>query len=365
MLVLLLEFWTLLLLVQFYILFLWYKYTKDIPGDYPLIDSISTLFPVSVVICSKNGQENLRDLLPILGQQNHGNWELIIIDDNSNPPLELIFPASIQGTIIRLTDIPEGWHSKKWALHQAFKAAKHSFILCTDDDCNPDTINWISSFAENLQKYEVVLGISPYEQKAGLLNTFIRFETWLTAIQYTTATLRNKPYMSVGRNVAYRKEVLMNLNWDKIKGLLGGDDDIILQQLAHNNSSMGINTNPISFTTSKAHTTWKGWFLQKARHYGVASIYTSKSKWSTTLLSISFIGIPILGVTLWLITGLSIFLIGNGFYYLLQFLIMAQFLKSVKGNFSKKEIILGILIYPFIHLLQGLFAWWPFRTKSW
>ncbi|GAL74467.1 N-acetylglucosaminyltransferase [Nonlabens ulvanivorans] len=46
---------------------------------------------VSVIVCSKNEQENLKTLVPLLLQQTHHNFEIILINDASiDDTLEVI-----------------------------------------------------------------------------------------------------------------------------------------------------------------------------------------------------------------------------------------------------------------------------------
>ena len=50
---------------------------------------------------------------------------------------------------------------------------------------------------------ELVLGIGKYEQKKGLLNIIIRYETLFTALQYMAFAIKGSAFMGVGRNMAY------------------------------------------------------------------------------------------------------------------------------------------------------------------
>ena len=54
---------------------------------------------------------------------------------------------------------------------------------------------------------EIVLGYGAYHKAPTLLNKIIRFETFHTALQYFSYALAGMPYMGVGRNLSYKKEV--------------------------------------------------------------------------------------------------------------------------------------------------------------
>src|SRR5690606_12086614 len=99
---------------------------------------------------------------------------------------------------------------KKYAITLGIKAAKYDWILLTDADCRPNTNQWINAISSRfVGDKDFVLAYSAYEQRAGFLNLFIRFETLFTAIQYIAYALAGNPYMGVGRNLAYRKAVFL------------------------------------------------------------------------------------------------------------------------------------------------------------
>ena len=53
----------------------------------------------------------------------------------------------------------------------------------------------------------IVLGYGAYEKiKGSFFNKIIRFETLLTATQYFAWSKAGKPYMGVGRNMAYKEK---------------------------------------------------------------------------------------------------------------------------------------------------------------
>ena len=64
----------------------------------------------------------------------------------------------------------------------------------------------ISHFNE---KTSFVLGYGGYLKQRGLLNTYIRYDTVIIAMQYLGMAIRGIPYMGVGRNLAYRRSVLL------------------------------------------------------------------------------------------------------------------------------------------------------------
>jgi len=320
--------------------------------------------PVSIIICSHDGQEKINSNLPFIIEQQYPQFEIIIIDDRSNPSLQYLFPDNSETKIIQLKNTPPDWNPKKWALFNAFQQAKYPFILCTDDDCKPASNQWIQQFSTALQIAPIAIGISPYQTKSGLLNILIRYETYITATNYISSALLGKPYMSVGRNVAYHQSIINQIDWQPLKNKLGGDDDLILQQLIQKNNHCTVVTSPQSYTISSPKTTYIQWFRQKARHYNTASHYQPYIQFKTTISVFVNIIFYIILVTL------PFFNPANS----LLLLITTSTFLSIHLYFRKQlnlqmlsiiEFIIGSALHPFILVAQGLFAWWPFRKKTW
>jgi hypothetical protein len=87
---------------------------------------------------------------------------------------------------------------------------------------------------------EIVLAYGPYRSYPTLLNTWIRFETLLTAIQYFSAALWGMPYMGVGRNLLIKKSIwLSNLYaLEKNSDLMSGDDDLMVNAAANKKNTV-------------------------------------------------------------------------------------------------------------------------------
>ncbi|MNE38673.1 hypothetical protein D3C80_1325800 [compost metagenome] len=144
----------------------------------------------------------------------------------------------------------------------------------------------------------IVLGYGGYEKIANsFLNKIIRFETLLTAIQYFSWAKLGRPYMGVGRNMAYKKEEFFNVNGfiEHIQ-IRSGDDDLFINQAA-NGKNVSIAYTPESFTYSKPKTSFKDFFTQKRRHVATANYYKPIDKFQLGLFYCSqllFLILPVL-----------------------------------------------------------------------
>lgn len=82
------------------------------------------------------------------------------------------------------------------------------------------------------------MGYGAYEKSNGFLNKLIRFDTVWIAVQYFGFALMKKPYMGVGRNLAYRKSLFQNVGGFKTHlDLASGDDDLFISDAANEHNT--------------------------------------------------------------------------------------------------------------------------------
>lgn len=234
--------------------------------------------PVSVIVCAKNEEVNITQLVPLLVQQDYPEFEIVLIDDaSSDNTLEIFesFEKEYQNVkLVKVANNEAFWGNKKFALTLGIKAAKYEYMLFTDADCRPSSTRWIQEMSAHFSTEKtIVLGYGAYERHPGILNKLIRFETLLTAVQYFSFAKIGKPYMGVGRNLAYKKDVFFSVRgfMDHMK-IRSGDDDLFVNQAATKaNSTICYSWD--SFTYSEPKKTFGDWLKQKRRHLSTAQHY--------------------------------------------------------------------------------------------
>ena len=273
----------------FYIIFVLAKINK-----YPNLEEEppAKLPAVSIIVCSWNELSNLQELIPLLNSQNYPTFEVIIVDDRSHDgTYDYLLTESHcfeKVRFLRIEHPPEHLSPKKYALTLGIKSAKYEVILLTDADCRPQSALWIQGMAQllNAQK-DIVLGFSPYFSSKGFLNKLIRYETFLTALQYFSFALYGMPYMGVGRNLMYRKSLFFNnRGFAKHTNILGGDDDLFMNEVA-NVHNTAVCLEPETFMYSIPKETWQDWYRQKTRHISVSKYYKKENKIALGLLASS------------------------------------------------------------------------------
>jgi glycosyltransferase involved in cell wall biosynthesis len=263
--------------------------------------SDSHLPPVTVIVCAWNELENLKELLPLLDSQEYPEFEVLVLDDRSADGTHDYLKKHVfdwdHVRFIRIDTEHKHITPKKYALSVGMKHARYPVALMTDADCRPAGPHWIASMAAQItSSKEIVLGFSPYVRKKGILNWFIRSETFYTAVQYLSFARTGWPYMGVGRNLLYLTELFFaQRGFYAHKGVVGGDDDLFMNQAA-TGTNTAINLDPESFVYSEPKATWREWFIQKRRHLSVGKLYKTRNKILVGLLSFSHLGVWIAGL---------------------------------------------------------------------
>jgi cellulose synthase/poly-beta-1,6-N-acetylglucosamine synthase-like glycosyltransferase len=216
--------------------------------------------------------------------QDHHNYEVIVVDDRSTDGShDYLFSLQEEHPhlkIVRIDATPDHMNHKKYAIIMGMKAASHELLLLSDADCWPISRGWVSAMNEAFEDESVkmVLGYSQYFPLKSLLHFFIGYETLMTGVNYITYALLGRPYMGVGRNMAYRKSLFMEMNgFGKYRDVVGGDDDLLVQQHAHRkNTRIRIGKDAMVYSLPKKDL--KSYWIQKKRHLSVGKLYRSTDK---------------------------------------------------------------------------------------
>ena len=242
--------------------------------------------PVSVIICAKDEAENLKEFLPEIYRQNYPDFEVVLIDDRSiDDTFDVMqdfkerFPDKTRLVKVNFNDDERLRGNKKYALTLGIKAAKHPYLLFTDADCRPASANWIQQMVQKFSdSKQLVLGYGKYQTQTGFLNKLIRFETVQTALQYVSYALKGMPYMGVGRNLAYTKDLFMQNNgFYTHLDILSGDDDLFVNEVATADNT-AFCLHPDSYTISKPKQNFSDFIRQKRRHISTAQYYRLKHR---------------------------------------------------------------------------------------
>ncbi len=285
--------------------------------------------PVSVVICARDEARNLSARLPsVLEQQYQGIHEVLVVNDNSFDDTKFVlhqmtgrYPQLKPVELMQEAKLISG---KKFPLSVGIKTARYEVLVLTDADCTPASSDWIQKMQEAYRSgTEVVLGYGPYEKRAGVLNRIIRFETFHTALQYLSFTKAGMPYMGVGRNLSYKRDLFFrNKGFSGHHHIPSGDDDLFVNTVATARNTRVV-LDEGSFVYSEPKATWREWIRQKRRHFTTSRHYKPLHKFLLGLYSgTHFFFYPLLVLALftapptyvWAVFGARFLIQGTIFY---------------------------------------------------
>lgn len=353
-----------LLMVFFYQVYFYFRYFNGVLHLHTKIENNKIQFqteqpPVSVIICAKDEAYNLRKFLPFVLQQEYPNFEVIVINDGSTDETEILLRDLCNDyPNLRTTFVPVGANNlstKKLGLTLGIKAAKSDVLLFTDADCMPEDKFWIARMARNFSREtEFVLGYGAYFQKKGFLNRLITFDTLFVALQYMGMAAARKPYMGVGRNLAYRKETFFaQKGFASTLHLSSGDDDLLVNK-ACTKWNTKIEIAPDSITWSEPNTSFKGWFYQKERHLSVSSYYKNSSKFRL-FFEPATRGIFYLTVILAFIFGGLVTQIATAVLLLARFIIQLSIINRSSKHFGGRKYVLTLPVFDIFLPLVNLY----------
>jgi len=299
--------------------------------------------PVSVIICARDEAGNLATNLPgSLVQTYPSTHEVIVVNHHSQDDTRYLldeFKKTFKDLhIVNLEYEAIGIPGKKYPLSMGIKEAKYEIVLLTDADCVPASELWIQKMQDGYENgIQIILGYSPYRSKPGFLNKIIRFETFHSALQYLSFALAGAPYMGVGRNLSYKKELFFrNKGFSNINHLPGGDDDLFINMVAKKNNT-NIVIDPDAFTISEPKNNFSDWIKQKTRHYSTGKFYKPLHKWLLGLYSTShFLFYPLFFCSLLFNWRFTLALFG------IRFIVQAFIYYKAMKKLNEKD----------------LFAWW-------
>ncbi len=342
--------WLLCFLIQlFYYLYFYIRLAHKRKGDN------SSQPPVSVIVCAKNEEENLKQFLPLCLTQEYPNYEVIVVNDCSEDETSVVLESFAKKYApLKISTIKKDEkfnHGKKLAITIGIKAAQYEHLLFTDADCYPVSTTWISDMMSlYTPSTEIVLGYGGYKKEKGFLNKLIRFDTLFIAMQYMSFAIAGVPYMGVGRNLSYKKNLFFrNKGFASHATLLSGDDDLFVNETANKKN---VSVNLESHTRSIAPATFASWVHQKKRHQSTFYHYKGLHKFLLILEPVSrFLFYFIIPVLLLLDIKTWIVVIPVFAVRLIVFMLVYYF--STK-TLKEKDLLLISPFFDFIFLFEEL-----------
>lgn len=325
---------------------------------------------VSVIICARNEEENLKKHLPSVLKQNYPKYEVIVINDRSIDETETVLELyKKEYPHLKTSFVPHNAKyidSKKIAVILGVKAAKNDILVFTDADCEPISDKWLENMVRSFSaQKQIVLGYGAYNKNKSFTNFVQVFDTLFIGIQYLNYAIAGFPYMGVGRNLAYRKSFFeSSKGFSKHLDIQSGDDDLFINDFAcGNNTSVCIA--PESVTVSEEKIGFSAFLRQKERHLSTSGRYKFSSKLllgtelgSRFLFYLGILLTSVCQISYWYFIAPGAFLLR----YIVQYIIINLNAKQLGERKYYAGICFMDIFLPLINLYLYLAAY--FRPKA-
>lgn len=324
---------------------------------------IQELPPISVIICAREESENLRRNLHAVLEQDYPQFEVIVINDgNTDESEDYLTMLEEQYPHLYHSFVPDSSRyisRKKLAVTLGIKASKYDWLVFTHANCMPQSDQWLRLLARNFtSRTQVVLGYSNYEHCKGWLHKRVAFDNLFTSMRYLGFALAGSPYMGIGRNLAYRKELFyQQKGFSAHLNLQRGEDDLFVNHVA-NSDNTRVETDANAIVHMQPVARAKDWKEEKIGYASTARLYHGLQRWFSgleTLTRLAFsafwIAAAVTGILHfhWLAAGIALLL------FLLRFTMQAIIVnKTAKALNEKRRYYFTLPVFDLLQPIQSL-----------
>lgn len=327
-------------------------------GGRPKLDE--ELEPVSIVLCARDAYEYLVELIPALLKQDYPDFEIVVVNDCSDDETEeYLKDLERQESRVKPVQLKQHlnfFNGKKFPLSMGIKSAQNDLIVLTDCNCMPVNDQWLRSMVNRYNsRTEIVIGYSPYVQKKSVLNRIMRFDSLQNGLLYLSAALNRHPYMGVGKNLSYRKELFY-----RNKGFIShytttvGDDDLFISQVANKkNTEVLIDAENAILCTPPNN--FRLWIRQKSSRYSTIPKYSPRARLSLSLFYLSqflfyasFIALLCMQPAFSITNGAAFYIPILAFFFLLRFGTQLFIYHKASKRLGEKGLLPGLIVYDFM-----------------
>jgi poly-beta-1,6-N-acetyl-D-glucosamine synthase len=164
--------------------------------------------PVSLIICSRNYEEELKIILPELLNQDYPDFQVVVVNDCSSDGTEWYLSnlkmeyQNLKITrILQETDFPNAL-----ALTVGIRAASHDWMIFLNPLCIIPGKNWLKTYADHLLPgKETIYGYVNLSGCKGSMRNMFRYENFNSFILAGAARILGFPMPVTDMNIAYKR----------------------------------------------------------------------------------------------------------------------------------------------------------------
>lgn len=315
--------------------------------------------PISVLMCVRNVEDKIEQVLLQLVEQDYKNFEIVVVDDFSeDSTLTHIGVLSKKYPKIKFSSLTQETHySEKISINLALKAAKYDQVLFV----SPEISELNSQYLKKINEYtgdnrDVILGYTNYGYQKGFINQLCRTERFNSFMFSAAFSFSRVPLFYNQNNVLFKRQYYFDM--DGFRGFMNdhyANLELLLNKLKRGKIAVSLEEETQCREASEVQ---KNDFAELV--YKRISLYRKLSFGKKLILS--FVGLSkltvLVGIIWLLITEIQNWLIFTPLVILL-ITIRAVILKSMLNRLQEKKIFLSSLVYVWVKPVIDLF----FRLK--
>ncbi|MGB9597648.1 MAG: glycosyltransferase [Candidatus Poribacteria bacterium] len=325
------------------------------------IEKINNSYPyVSIIVPAKNEEEMIGKCLDSLINQDYpkNKYEVVVINDRSTDKTQDIINLYQKNSIIKSIEIKEnlsGLTGKQNAVNEGLKLCKGEIIMNIDADCiaKPKWIkNTVSRF---MSKTGLVMGFNITYNDRNSSSVFAELQAldMLFLLDSATGSIGVGVYAGcAGSNIAYRKAVLKDENFQKL-GFTITEDTAVIQAVSKNpNWDVKVVYDKDAMVMTPAETSWRRFFAQRIR-WTLGGLVTKS--WILLPLYLAFL----YHVMLITLIPIAFFVNSLQLAVLLSFVIKSSidFIRccQVCKSFDRTDLLKFFMLYEFFMMFYSVF----------
>jgi glycosyltransferase involved in cell wall biosynthesis len=317
--------------------------------------------PVSVIVCVKDDDVNLSNILPLLLEQNYPEYEVIVVDDNSSDDSEEILKFTqnqYPHLQIRNLVANNSVHGKSVVLGVGIKAAKYNRIVVTDVACRPSP-DWLKSISTGFDS-EIVISYTRYIA----VGKFVRIANYYESLFRLGYALNRRPYTASGENESFRKEIFFAKGFNPLLRKPEKVNQVFFNS-AMNKTNTSVVLLPEAIVASEKHLSFGNWCLEYSLDMFSKRLFRKGSRHvklpeiiSKTLFYISCVAAIIMTVSE---TWLWVSILG---VFLSRLIIQIFVFASTQKRLGEKKLLLHTLLWDFYSVAAYLYVSLLFKHRK-
>ena len=316
-------------------------------------------FSLSVIVCARNEEKNLPDLLCAVAGQSYKNFELIVVNDHSSDETESIV-HSFMAENPNFRIVNARGEGKKNALKEGIAASSGEIIVQTDADCVPAE-KWLETIAVYFARSKSDFVIGPIKMvSSSAFEEMQALEFMSLVASGAGAAAIEMPILCNGANLAYKRSVWEDAVHAQHEEFASGDDMFLLLSAKKSKKKITFLKSVEAIVTTKAEASVSGFLRQRQRWASKSAGYRDFSVLFTAFV---VLGLSVLFFIL-LLTGKFNLLLS---VFLWKGLIDLFFLFSTAPFFGLQKCLKWVFpvaaIYPF-YIVYTAFTG-IFKKKKW